>query len=243
MSIVIRTIKENGFLIIFLHQENLSLNKVLNGGRTMIVQSMNRKEIFIEVNKDFENVARKANYILPKLRRNLVKSKKTELSYVYDYFSPRKNNWIVCLRVSKKGGIAISGYAYTKGFLDFYMPCVAGHNRLIHFTRHFAKRYRERFLKDEEIDLVSAMKEYILRNDQAMAFSAFDDPEKFVSKVIDGITLGTIEWIDDYTSLLRENTFLSYDMLRNDQVDLAIDLHERLMKYKDENKSFGFEKD
>jgi len=47
----------------------------------------------------------------------------------------------------------------------------------------------------------------------------------------------------DYTSLLRENTFLSYDMLGNDQVDLAIDLHERLMKYKDENKRFGFEKD
>jgi len=199
----------------------------------MLVPSMNSAEIFIELNKDFDNVLRKIEYLMPQIRRKQIKSKTKEVKIILDYKSPRKNEWILLIRRSKKGH-GISGFAYVKGDMNFYMIGADG-KTLHHYSPHFVKRYQERFLKETNLSLSEVMKKYIVNNDQAVAYVPGDG--KFYSTSIEGVSLGYIEDLTNGRIVFHDKTFISEEMLREEQKDLSKDLLNKLADYQKEIKA------
>jgi len=192
----------------------------------MILKTMNSNELFKEIEIDFQNVLKKHFYLLPKVTRKLKKSREKIISIIFDYKSPKKNEWIVCIQCSKKGH-SMTAYCYVKGDMNFYMMNDTGKS-IVHYTPHFAERYAERFLQNTSLSKTEIMKKYIINN-TIRAFQDIDN--KFFAKSEDGIEVGEIESINNGRSFFHAKTFLSFDLLKADQTNLSIQLNKVQEEY------------
>jgi len=191
----------------------------------MILKTMNKDELFKEIEVDFQNVVKKSFYLVPLVTRKLRKSREKVINMVFGYTSPKKNEWILCIQCSKKGH-ALIAYSYVKGDMNFYMMDDTN-TSIVHYTPHFIERYAERFLRDKSLSKVEIMRKYIVNNG-IRAFQQFDD--KFFAKTEDGIEVGEIESIKNGHFFFHAKTFLSFDLLKENQTNLSIELH----KFKEE---------
>ena len=69
----------------------------------MIVESMTSEELIDELYEDMEYVRRKAPYLFRDLDKIRRRTKVKTIEKIIDYRSPKKNNWILILRMSNVG--------------------------------------------------------------------------------------------------------------------------------------------
>ena len=213
----------------------------------MIVDSMTYEEVVGAYIKEYREVQKKCCSIIA---QNLSEYKRTIFSRSRSgpiFFRP------VEIKSSSGNDYYMQAFAYDKAsfkktgmryysFLSYYnkkgMTVVTDTslNRVTKeyyaiFISHFFERYRERFVKDSSIGIKDSVFSYFKAN-QGGAFTPVPSDkykDSYYCAVNDGVALGSK--IND--TILLVKTFITYDMLRGEQVGIGEDLGSSLVSFFD----------
>ncbi len=192
----------------------------------MIVPSMNMVEIKNEWEKEFPIIFRKATYVAKEIHKTLKLSKDGEIVKYFDYLSKYKNNWIYSICLTKKRDYFIFlVYNYDRQGLNAYTVMGGDDNYMFVFTAHFFKRYNER----RKLNLVKPndILRAFMDDNHSFSVQPLDDLNENMNNIIctsdTGVLLGTA---DTKQKIYRMNTYLTNDMLKEDQKAITTALHE-----------------
>lgn len=202
----------------------------------MIVSSMNTCELAKEISLDSPLVDRKAEYLLEALRRKAIKSKDKSYLQIFDYKSKRQNNWLIVINYFK-GLPTFNTIVYYLNEQGINAIAIGERLKLYRFSPHFLTRYNERFLKQENISKLDLLKRFVTVN--KVGITEVDDIHQYIfSRFTEGIGLGDIETIDYQKRIYHFRTFISNQMIFEDQqqsVKLASEYYD---KYAQELKKY-----
>lgn len=185
----------------------------------MIVSSMNTCELVKEILLDASSVERKANYLSAGLRRTAVKSKNKSVYQVFEYKSKRQNNWLIVINYFK-GLPTFHTIVYYLNEQGINAISIGDNEKLYRFSPHFLIRYNERFLKQENISKLDILKRFITVNKAGI--TEIDDNNDYIfCRFTEGIALGAIETIDYRKRIYHFRTFISNQMVYDDQQNSA----------------------
>ena len=194
----------------------------------MIVSSMNSCELAKEILLDASSVDRKANYLSEGLRRTAVKSKDKSFYHIFEYKSKRQNHWLIAINYFK-GLPTIHTIVYYLNEQGINAISIGDNEKLYRFSPHFLIRYNERFLKQENISKLDILKRFISVNKAGI--TEIDDINNYIfCRFPEGIALGVIETIDFRKRIYHFRTFISNQMVYDDQqnsVELASQYYEK----------------
>lgn len=106
---------------------------------------MNNAEIAREIKKDMPCIFKKTEWLIAKVKRNMLKSKTFPYNECIDYKSPNKNDWFISITFTTKKilmYIPINIHRTTKG-LRFAMQS-DGSGTIAFYNSHMINRYAER---------------------------------------------------------------------------------------------------
>lgn len=189
----------------------------------MIVPSMNSEELVVEVYRDLEVVNRKANYLTQGLRRQAIKSKEKYVQRIYDYKSPRHNQWFIVADHYVKDPYFTTVVCYTNQFGLNGILVDKDYRTLMHITSHFLDRYNERFLKKMGGSHLELLKRFIPANPVQSIMSSHknDSTQKQIfGRFYEGVGLGLKEDFPGRGKVLFHfNTFISNEMVLRHQFE------------------------
>ena len=193
----------------------------------MIVSSMNTCELIKEILLDASSVDRKANYLSDGLRRTAVKSKNKSFYQIFEYKSKRQNNWLIVINYFN-GLPTFHTIVYYLNEQGINAISIGDNEKLYRFSPHFLIRYNERFLKQENISKLDILKRFISVNKAGI--TEIDDTNNFIfCRFTEGIALGDLEIIDYRKRIYHFRTFISNQMVYDDQqnsVELASEYYK-----------------
>ena len=196
----------------------------------MIVPSMSKEEIIKEILFDFEMVKRKSEYVIKDLISELSKTKKFPFEKAFDYVTPKtKNKWIYIIQLKTKNDIFQTFVNYHDTSIGIRAGLMMTNKEIVFFTGHLFKRFAER----EKLDIASPidkMKRFFTQNPVLNydVLEKFDDgAREIIGRVKTGVVLG----IRNKKNILVCNTYLSNEMLRNDQTLIANSLKAEIDYY------------
>lgn len=199
----------------------------------MLLPSMEFNEVQKEVMRDYEIILRKATFHGRKLWRIYRNNRISRYRKAFDYTSKYGNTWFYTIEVEQKSVtylIVLVAYYYTQKGLFAYM--VTPELKLMGYTGHFFKRYRERMGKDT-LDSLETMKEYFMNNPM-MYYENLDqddpDYQAIFITIPDGVALGVKR-----KEGVVFNTFLSNEMLRPGQIKTHASNKDILNRYIKDN--------
>ena len=193
----------------------------------MIVSSMNTCELVKEILLDASSVDRKANYLSEGLRRTAVKSKNKSFYQIFEYKSKRQNNWLIVINYFN-GLPTFHTIVYYLNEQGINAISIGENEKLYRFSPHFLIRYNERFLKQENISKLDILKRFISVN-KAGITEINDNNDYIFCRFTEGIALGVIEIIDYQKRIYHFRTFISNQMVYDDQqnsVELASEYYK-----------------
>lgn len=193
----------------------------------MIVPSMNTHELVKEIFLDLPMVERKAEYLLESLRRKAVKSKDKCYYQLFEYKSKRENHWLIATNYFK-GQPTFNTLVYYLNEQGLNVIAIGEQHRLYHFSPHFLTRYNERFLKQENISRLDLIKRFMSVN-KAGVIEVDDHNNCIFSRFTEGIGLGRLEIIDYQKHIFHLRTFISNQMVFDDQqhsIDMASEYYD-----------------
>ena len=181
----------------------------------MIVSSMNTCELVKEIMLDSPLVDRKAEYLSESLRRTAIKSKDKSYFHIFDYKSKRQNNWLIVINYFK-GLPTFNTIVYYLNEHGINAIAIGEQCKFFRFSPHFLIRYNERFLKQENISKLDLLKRFVTVNKAGI--TEVDDIHQYIfSRFTEGIGLGNIEIIDYQKRIYHFRTFISNQMVFEDQ--------------------------
>ncbi len=205
----------------------------------MFVPEMTLQEIKKEMFADLPAIT---NKVIAESAKGMKYVRKTNTSYLYrtyDYISPRNNPWIY--------GYTCRGYTndkttiHTMALIYQHNGYTALHyaineNLLLYHTAHFFKRYDERL----GLGLVNPRDKirHFIQHGAEAPYEKLQDikPGVFSFFALDkmGVVLGT-----HYEDLrvVKFNTFLTMDMLKGKQKEMAESLKEHSVKYNNKHET------
>ena len=194
----------------------------------MLVPSMTLDEIKKEIQQDYEIVNRKTIYLV-KEQQKAAKHNNNKVVKYYDYLSKQKNNWLFRIESKKKiASISMLVYYYTNiGLMGILL--MPDYNTLHLHTSHFFQRFNERLslnLKTPKEIMCTFLEEcwqFMEHGKEEVSPGVF----KIFALTERGYCLG-YTLTDKNISIM--NTFLSHEMLKGDQLELAERLNEELAK-------------
>lgn len=202
----------------------------------MIVSSMNTCELVREIMLDIPLVDRKADYLSEEHRRTAVKSKDKSYFHIFEYKSKRQNNWLIVINYFK-GQPSFNTIVYYLNEQGINAISIGDHDKLYRFSPHFLTRYNERFLKQENISRLDLLKRFITVNKTGAA--EVDDIHQYIfCRFTEGIGLGNIETIDYQRRIYHLRTFISNQMVFEDQQQSVKSASEYYDKYTHELKKY-----
>ena len=193
----------------------------------MIVSSMNTCELIKEILLDASSVDRKANYLSDGLRRTAVKSKNKSFYQIFEYKSKRQNNWLIVINYFN-GLPTFHTIVYYLNEQGINAISIGDNEKLYRFSPHFLIRYNERFLKQENISKLDILKRFISVN-KAGITEINDNNDYIFCRFTEGLALGVIEIIDYQKRIYHFRTFISNQMVYDDQqnsVELASEYYK-----------------
>ncbi len=181
----------------------------------MLIDVLNDIEKKTEVMKDKDQIRSFIPSIFqwPDYKRKVKKALNFPFNYIAHFKSKRGNSYQIYITPTdkKKGADNPLVGVYTRmqskeGIYVARYDIVKDHITL--FTPHFFKRYRERFLKDDEMDMDEVIKTYLKRNPNQFStpretFTVCNDGAIFIKEVDKQMCIGV--------------TFVSNDMQRDEQ--------------------------
>ena len=219
----------------------------------MIVEAMSYEEIVNSYKKETLEVQRKCCSII---RQNLSLYKRTIFSRTrpgsvffrpVDFKSSSCNDYSMQVFVYDKASFKKSGLRY---YSFLYYLNKSGIHVVIDsacnlvsdtffaiFIPHFFERYRMRFLKDDSLGMKETIYTYFKANQGGsfMPVPSEKYKDNFYCAVNDGIALGTK--INDEIVLVK--TFITFEMLKGQQVDIGDNLGDLLCVFMDGHKQLG----
>ena len=195
----------------------------------MIVSSMNTCELVKEILLDASSVERKANYLSEGLRRTAVKSKDKSFYQLFEYKSKRQNNWLIVINYFK-GLPTFHTIVYYLNEQGINAISIGDNEKLYRFSPHFLIRYNERFLKQENISKLDLLKRFITVN-KAGITEINNNNDYIFCCFTEGIALGVIETIDYRKRIYHFRTFISNQMVYDDQQNSAELANEYYQQY------------
>ena len=205
----------------------------------MIVDTMSYQEIFAIIHQymrsgSFANVLeredRKHRSTILKMTApkrvffapTFVKDPKSQLQICIHTYTDGKSHY-------KRNGLLFLIYAYFYRDYGLYaMLLVNNFTSYNVYTPHFFDRYRERFLKDVTLNKIDTIVRFFKVNN-AFCLLDYDAPNYSGSKLIacpEGVCLGYMR--EEQVEL---KTFISFEMLKNNQIDLTQDAYDGLVEY------------
>ena len=219
---------------------------------------MNAQELQKEIILDLGNVVGKVPHLVPSIRRKMYKRKEKKFTETVEYMSPKKNLWHIRITVNKKNPelVETAQQIYLPLTEEIYQPYMidgmGGHGlwmglgSIEHITRHCLRRYRERFLKDETIPLDRVAKRILKNGENGIHIDdkkvlldnvdgiQFETTKTFFKTIEDGIQFGSVEKIEGKHLIFHNATFITYDMIYDDQADMTIKLAAAMKDFKEE---------
>jgi hypothetical protein len=197
----------------------------------MLVPSMTLPELRKEFEKDYSIVVRKSGYLARDIKHKFKPHGDQRIIKHYDYYSKYKNNWVIRVEGTKKlYSFAYMAYYYNEIGLAGVSRSFGDHS-LMYFTSHFFKRYNER------LNLNLTLPKDIIR-------AYLDGNDTFYSQILEELSPGLFKmfaqmsrgWalgtLDRNLKFLKMNTFITYEMLKGDQIEKNEALKGFLDKYK-----------
>lgn len=202
----------------------------------MIIDTMTDVEIYQEVRSEYDNIISYMDKITPKYRRPIIKSTKFPMYFTpVEYKSPKGNKYILFFEARTKkdydGRLLFTIICvYNKnGGLNVMMFDKPSQRNIMIYSPHLFSRYRTRFLKEETLSSLDVIKRFFKINPTAMV--NLTEGDEFAGTCNEGALFG--KFIDEGKITIFK-TFVSFDMLFNSQNEYKEDLHESLLKYREE---------
>jgi hypothetical protein len=196
----------------------------------MLVPSMNLAEIRKEIDKDYPIVYRKMGYVGKALTKSLSpQAKKAGFQVFYEYRSPNKNHWIYRVYGTKKKTMYEGALIYHTG-KNLVAITVTAEIKIIYHTHHFFERYNQRL--NLGLTSFSDLVRHFLGSDIIFIFHELEEIEPNVWSMFCLIPKGAI--LGTYyrkLEIMKANTFVTTDMLHEDQHEMRMFLKEKFKKY------------
>jgi hypothetical protein len=202
----------------------------------MIVDSMTKEEIRQEYIADLPSIKRKTFYLHEalKCRRAIIQAKHFPLHFKpTEHISPRKNNYFISFVSTSKKDIKLG--PIESDFLYYHRPegiyaatidydCLC----ITIYSPHFFDRYRERYLKDTSIPKLEVIKEYFKYNSTIRRTR----DRRLSDNGICGTGMhGAVLGIEESHEIHLFKTFVSFDMLKQDQTNTHDLLYDKLIDF------------
>jgi len=187
-----------------------------------------RKELII----DFPIAFKKSDYVIEEVEKKMRKFKLKTHLHVYDYLSRNKNKWIIKVDVREKDVVRFfMTYFYTTENKIAAVGVIDG-KQLLYFTSHFFKRYNER-LKLNLVVPEDIIRHYVKNSSAGLTVDYLGVVKENIVKVFisvkQGIILGNLHYDIQFCKM---NTFITHEMLKEDQIERKNQMEEFLNKYR-----------
>ena len=107
----------------------------------------------------------------------------------------------------------------------FMISLFQGDPSILMFPPHFFQRYRDRFMEgNNDIKGIDLIKYFFCRNPTFSSDETVEDKRIFQTSCEDGVCLG----IEKEKNIFIQRTFITYEMLKNDQIDTFESLYDSL---------------
>ena len=189
----------------------------------MIVDSMTHTEVYAELDKDRDNVARWFDHQADKYRRLALKTQKFPVTWWLEYTSPRKNRYLISVTCTRRNydrfhGLTILALKREERGYSVYLSYIGKHSliRKTVFLQHVFDRYADPERGNVQKTGIDLIKHFV---DHQSSGQIIDNPKlagrsvryngrdhRFVA-VNDGVLLGDVE-----NGIFIARTFITYEM-------------------------------
>ena len=189
----------------------------------MIVDSMTHEEVYAELDKDRENVARWFDHQADKYRRRALKTQKFPVTWWIEYTSPRKNRYLISVTCTRRNydrfhGLTILALKREERGYSVYLSYIGKHSliRKTVFTQHVFDRYADPErgnVQKTGIDIIKHFVDhqsngYVLKDQRLAGRSVrYNGRDHQFIAVNDGVILGDVE-----NGIFIARTFITYEM-------------------------------
>ncbi len=182
---------------------------------------MTHAEVYAELDKDRDNVARWFVHRADEFRRRALKIQKFPVTWRLDYTSPRKNRYIISVTCTRRNydrfhGLTILALKREERGYSAYLSYIGKHSliRKTVFLQHVFDRYAERTnVQKTGIDLIKHFVDhqsngYMLKDHRLAGRSVrYNGRDHQFIAVNDGVILGDVE-----NGIFIARTFITYEM-------------------------------
>lgn len=191
----------------------------------MITTTMTEKELVIEVTKDYLNAFRFSDHLDKKFRRVVIKARQFPVKMCYEYFSPRKNKWLIlCESRSKKEVLdnsritLVVTFNTALGIHAVMGTFTGGKMHFVIYPPHFFSRYRQR----AQIDMtgIPLIKRFFTDNySYVYDINVVKLSDNMIKKEVHGSTAeGVALGVQTVEGNVLFKTFITYEMLKGEQI-------------------------
>lgn len=225
----------------------------------MIVDSMTHTEVYAELDKDRENVARWFDHRADEFRRRALKMQKFPVTWWLDYTSPRKNRYLISVTCTRRNydrfhGLTILALKREERGFSVYLSYIGKHTliRKTVFLQHVFDRYADPErgnVQKKGIDLIKHFVDHqssgqILSNPKLAGRSVrYNGRDHRFVAVNDGVILGDVD-----NGIFIARTFITYEMATGKQHEefayaknKVNDLEDEIVYVRDSNIQKKFE--
>ena len=189
----------------------------------MIVPSMTHEEVYAELDKDRDNLARWFSHQAEIYRRRALKTVKFPVTWWLDYTSPRKNRYLISVTCTRRNydrfhGLTILALRREERGYSVYLSYIGKHSlvRKTVFMQHVFDRYADPErgnVQKTGIDLIKHFVDhqsngYILTDQRLAGRSVrYNGRDHQFIAVNDGVLLGDVD-----NGIFIARTFITYEM-------------------------------
>lgn len=187
---------------------------------------MTHEEVYAELDKDRENVARWFDHRADEYRRRALKTQKFPVTWWLDYTSPRKNRYLISVTCTRRNydrfhGLTILALRREERGFSVYLSYIGRHTliRKTVFVQHVFDRYAERGnVQKKGIDLIKHFVDHqsnghVLSNPKLAGRSVrYNGRDHRFVAVNDGVILGDVD-----NGIFIARTFITYEMATGKQ--------------------------
>ena len=196
----------------------------------MIVDSMTHAEVYVELDKDRDNVARWFDHRADEFRRRALKMTKFPVTWWLDYTSPRKNRYLISVICTRRNydrfhGLTILALKREERGYSVYLSYIGKHSliRKTVFVPHVFDRYADPErgnVQKTGIDLIKHFVDhqsngYVLKDQRLAGRSVrYNGRDHRFIAVNDGVILGDVD-----NGIFIARTFITYEMATGKQYE------------------------
>lgn len=219
---------------------------------------MTHTEVYAELDKDRDNVARWFDHRADEFRRRALKTQKFPVTWWLDYTSPRKNRYLISVTCTRRNydrfhGLTILALRREDRGFSVYLSYIGRHTliRKTVFLQHVFDRYSDPErgnVQKTGIDLIKHFVDhqsngYVLKDQRLAGRSVrYNGRDHQFIAVNDGVILGDVE-----NGIFIARTFITYEMATGKQHEefayaknKVSDLEDEIVLVRDSSKQKKF---